>query len=72
MIGCFAAHKMVAVRKAGLAARIGIRRLVALALGAAVGGFAIESATRKAVEGPSQQEHCQESNCDMKAAPHQA
>ena len=55
MIGCFAAHKMAAVRNAGFAARIGVRRLVALALGAAVYSFAIKSPTCEAVEGSGEQ-----------------
>lgn len=58
MIGGFAGHKMVAVRKAGFAARVGIRRLVAFAFGAAVGCFAIKLSTCEAVEGPGEQQNC--------------
>ena len=70
MISRFAAHEMVAVRKAGFAARIGICRLVAFAFGAAVGCFAIKLPTCEAVEGPGEQEDRQENYCDMQAAPH--
>jgi hypothetical protein len=58
MLGSFAAHKMVAVRKTGLAARIGICRLMAFALGAAVGCFAIKLPACEAVEGPGEQQNC--------------
>ena len=58
MIGCFATHKMVAVRKAGFAARIGICRLVAFAFRAAVGCFAIKLPACEAVEGPGEQQNC--------------
>jgi hypothetical protein len=70
MISRFPRNKMVTVRKTSLAARIGIRRLVAFALDAAVGRSAIKRPTCEAVEGPDEQEHCHESNRDMKAAPH--
>jgi hypothetical protein len=52
MSGSFAAHKMVAVGKAGFAARVGIRRLVALALGTAIRCLAIELPACEAVKGP--------------------
>jgi hypothetical protein len=70
MLGRFAARKMIAVRSTTLAARIGIRRLVALALGTAIRCLAIELPACKAVEGPREQEDRHESNRDMQAAPH--
>ena len=70
MLGRFAARKMIAVRSTALTARIGIRRLVALALGAAIRCLAIKLPACKAVEGLPEQEDRHESNRDMQAAPH--
>ena len=70
MVRCFAAHKMVAVWSTTLAARVGIRRLVAFALGTAIRCLAIKLPTREAVEGPSEQKNCHESNRDVQATAH--
>jgi hypothetical protein len=70
MLGSFAAHKMIAVRSTTLAARIGIRRLAALALGTAIRRLAIKLPACEAVEGPREKEDRQERYRDMQAAPH--
>jgi hypothetical protein len=70
MLGRFTAQKLIAVRRTTLAARIGISRLVALALGTAIRRLTIKLPACEAVEGSREQEDCYESNRDMKAAPH--
>jgi hypothetical protein len=55
MIGRLSRHRVAPVRKTTLAARIGIRRLVALALGTAIRRLTIKLPACETVEGPREQ-----------------
>jgi hypothetical protein len=70
MLGRSAARKVIAVRSTTLAARIGIRRLVALALGTAIRCLAIKLPARKAVEGLRKQEDCQNRDRNVNPTTH--
>jgi hypothetical protein len=63
-------YELIAVRNAALAALVGIGRLMALALGAAIRCPTIKGPACEAVEGPDQEENCHEGNRNVKSAPH--
>jgi hypothetical protein len=65
-------HEPVVIRHAILAAIVGIRSGIALALETAGRGLARPHTARKAVEGPDEGEHCQQRNRDANTRPHAA
>jgi hypothetical protein len=63
-------NKVVAVWQTAFAALIGIRRRNAVALGAAVCCLTIKGPTCETIERPNEQDNRDESNREVKAAPH--
>ena len=66
----FRRSKLIIVRNGVLAALVGVRRRLALALKTAIRGLATGRADSEAIKRPDEQDHCHQADRDVNATSH--